>query len=209
MLLGCPVAAARVRTEGKHRPVRSANATRFCSVQCRCRRTVRYRSRVTGTKGEQSSSWGAAHPPGSSMHRAHLARGKQRGLPKLSGIWGSSRSPDRDFPGLHRLCRPAFRGGFLLYGVLVSRPRGKGAVRAADSTRPASFAQSAAARKPDHSTIRGKCCPSVTRRAVAVAVTGGIYFFGQLARKAPRKTRNAWTEGSLFHNSGRSRSRLP
>src|SRR4051812_42475258 len=49
VLLGCPVAAASTRTEGKQRPVRSAKLTRFCNVQCRCRRTVRYRSRVTGT----------------------------------------------------------------------------------------------------------------------------------------------------------------
>src|SRR3954471_1546096 len=66
VLLGCPVAAARVRTEGKQRPVRSANATRFCSVQCRCRRTVRYRSRVTGTK---ASIW----PPGCSSTRPEAA----------------------------------------------------------------------------------------------------------------------------------------
>src|SRR6478752_5508386 len=31
-------------------------------------------------------------------------------------VWGSSRLPERDFPGPRRKCRPAFRGGFLLYG---------------------------------------------------------------------------------------------
>src|SRR4051812_15589653 len=65
-----------MRTEGKHRPVRSANATRFCSVQCRCRRTVRYRSRVTGMKGSKAVSWGAAAPCSKAVARAHEPYGK-------------------------------------------------------------------------------------------------------------------------------------
>src|SRR3954467_14821790 len=77
VLLGCPVAAASVRTEGKQRPVRSANATRFCSVQCRCRRTVRYRSRVTGTKASMTAPWLLLQLAGSGAHRAKLARGKK------------------------------------------------------------------------------------------------------------------------------------
>src|SRR3954452_6651101 len=62
VLLGVPVAEASVLTEGKHRPVRSAKATRFCKVQCRCRRTVRYRSRVTGTNDSKRASGAAAQP---------------------------------------------------------------------------------------------------------------------------------------------------
>src|SRR3954453_22628510 len=77
VLLGCPVAEAIVRTEGKQRPVRSANATRFCKVQCRCRRTVRYRSRVTGTKvSMRRPPEGAVHPRSEAGAWAQSARGK-------------------------------------------------------------------------------------------------------------------------------------
>src|SRR4051812_30018505 len=85
VLLGCPVRAARVRIEGKQRPVRSANATRFCSVQCRCRRTVRYRSRVTGTKASMGPPV-AAQPHSEAVARAHKPCGKKLALAKFSEV---------------------------------------------------------------------------------------------------------------------------
>src|SRR3954465_7181699 len=99
VLLGCPVRAARVRTEGKHLPVRSANATRFCNVQCRCRRTVRYRSMVTGTKASMG-------PPGCSSTRPEAAGvGRTspvyaKGLAKIGEVGKSLDCQIRDFgPG--------------------------------------------------------------------------------------------------------------
>src|SRR3954447_17329235 len=83
VLRGCPVAAASVRTEGKHRPVRSAKATRFCNVQCRCRRTVRYRSRVTGTNESKAASGVAAQPA-----RKRL----DQGTPRLWQEWACVKS---------------------------------------------------------------------------------------------------------------------
>src|SRR3954451_3230105 len=89
VLRGCPVAAASVRTDGKHRPVRSAKLTRFCSVQCRCRRTVRYRSRVTGTKGSKGASYGAAAPRRKAAARAQKPCGKKLALAKF-GVVGEA-----------------------------------------------------------------------------------------------------------------------
>src|SRR3954470_21417972 len=86
VLLGCPVAAASVRMEGKQRPVRSANATRFCKVQCRCRRTVRYRSRVTGMNESKKAS-GVAAQPARKRHALAAPRPWQaKGLAKFGKV---------------------------------------------------------------------------------------------------------------------------
>src|SRR3954462_15922130 len=82
VLLGVPVRAASVRTEGKQRPVRSAKLTRFCNVQCRCRRTVRYKSKVTGTK---ASMWppGATAPARKRLILGALCLCTPKGLAKI------------------------------------------------------------------------------------------------------------------------------
>src|SRR3954465_8333601 len=86
VLRGRPVAAASVRTEGKHRPVRSAKATRFCKVQCRCRRTVRYRSRMTGTNDSKRAS-GVAAQPAQKRHASDAPHPWQaKGLAKLGEV---------------------------------------------------------------------------------------------------------------------------
>ena len=79
---GRPCGPARVRTEGKHRPVRSAKATRFCSVQCRWRRTVRYRSRVTGTNESKGASRAAEAPAGKRRRIGHTSPVARRRLRK-------------------------------------------------------------------------------------------------------------------------------
>src|SRR5689334_22924629 len=99
VLRGCPVAAASVRTDGKHRPVRSANATRFCSVQCRCRRMVRYRSRVTGTNGSKGASRVAAQPARKQLILGALYRCTPKGLAKIGEVGKSQPCDRRDFPG--------------------------------------------------------------------------------------------------------------
>src|SRR6478735_6383719 len=85
VLLGVPVAFARVRTLGQHLPVRSANATRFCRVQCRWRRTVRYRSRVTGTKASMGPP-GAAAPARKRLALGTLHPWQESGLAKIRGF---------------------------------------------------------------------------------------------------------------------------
>src|SRR4051794_10879054 len=97
VLLGCPVAAASVRTEGKQRPVRSANATRFCSVQCRWRRTVRYRSRVTGMNDSKRASGVAAQPARKRPFRAHVACSANLAL-ESAGDFGEALDPTQDLP---------------------------------------------------------------------------------------------------------------
>src|SRR5215208_3479524 len=86
VLRGVPVAEARVLTEGKHRPARSAKAIRFCKVQCRCRRTLRYRSRVTGTNDSKRAS-GVAAQPAQKRHASDTPRPWQaKGLAKLGEV---------------------------------------------------------------------------------------------------------------------------
>src|SRR5215211_388620 len=113
VLLGCPVAAASVRTEGKQRPVRSANATRFCSVQCRWRRTLRYRSRVTGTNESKRASGVAAQPTRKRLALGALHPWQESGLAKISEF-GEAQIAQSNFPGLGRYADPPFPGGFLL-----------------------------------------------------------------------------------------------
>src|SRR4051794_1006899 len=122
VLLGCPVAAARVRTEGKQRPVRSANATRFCSVQCRCRRTVRYRSRVTGTNESKAASGVAAQPARKRPVRAHVACGANLAL-ESAGDLGEARPATEEFPGSPGMQTRLFQAGFCLWvlGLAASR----------------------------------------------------------------------------------------
>src|SRR4051812_19581896 len=86
VLLGCPVAAARVRTEGKQRPVRSAKLTRFCNVQCRCRRTVRYRSSVTGMNDSKEASGAAAQPARKRLTLGAPRRCTPKGLAKFGEV---------------------------------------------------------------------------------------------------------------------------
>src|SRR3954468_20390150 len=98
VLLGCPVHAAIILTEGKQRPVRSAKATRFCNVQCRCRRTVRYRSRVTGTNESKRASGVAAQPA-----RKRLALGARlpctpKGLAKIGEVGQSLNCQINEIP---------------------------------------------------------------------------------------------------------------
>src|SRR5215211_491639 len=119
VLLGCPVAAASVRTEGKHRPVRSANATRFCSVQCRCRRTVRYRSMVTGTNDSKRASGVAAQPARKRHASGALFRCTPKGLAKIGEVGEAHDCQIDEFPRPRRYARPALRGGFCYFGVLV------------------------------------------------------------------------------------------
>src|SRR3954451_19674830 len=107
VLLGCPVAAARVRTEGKHLPVRSAKLTRFCSVQCRCRRTVRYRSRVTGTNGSKGASGVAAQPTRKRLILGALHRCTPKGLAKIGGVKEAQYRQIVNFRS-RPVCRPAF-----------------------------------------------------------------------------------------------------
>src|SRR3954462_7587853 len=97
VLLGCPVAAASVRTEGKQRPVRSANATRFCSVQCRCRRTLRYRSRVTGMNDSKRASLAAGAVRRGGVHRAHTSCGANLALESADDL-GEAHLATEDFP---------------------------------------------------------------------------------------------------------------
>ena len=148
------------------------------------------------------------NPPGSGLLRAHFTRGKQLGLAKFGEVGEARVCQDRDFPASPDMQTRPSRRVFALW-VLVSRPRANGAVRAADSARPASVAQSAAARKSDRPVIREKRCRIVTRRAVAVAVSGRNLFFRPTRSKATRAMFNARTEGGLFHDLGRSRSGLP
>src|SRR3954463_4849720 len=119
VLRGVPVAAARMRTDGKHLPVRSANATRFCNVQCRWRRTVRYRSRVTGTKGSKVSLLGCSAPARKRLTLGALCRCTPKGLAKFGEVEEALACADECFPASSRYGRPAFRGGFLLYGFWV------------------------------------------------------------------------------------------
>src|SRR3954471_1931925 len=75
-----------------------------------------------GYEWEQSFLRGcsATRPEAADFGRTLLVHAK--GACKARRGRGSSQSPDREFPG-SPVCRPAFRGGFLLYGVRVSRPR--------------------------------------------------------------------------------------
>src|SRR3954470_11900280 len=99
VLLGCPVRAASVRTEGKHLPVRSANATRFCSVQCKWRRTVRYRSRVTGMNDSKRAS-GVAAQPARKRHASGAPRPWQESGLALTARLGEALDATQElFPG--------------------------------------------------------------------------------------------------------------
>src|SRR3954468_11741663 len=121
VLLGCPVHAAIILTEGKQRPVRSANATRFCNVQCRWRRTVRYRSRVTGTKASMELPELLQQPVGSGVHWAELARGK-KALAKNSEVGKDRCRQTNDFPDSSRKCTPAALAGFCFVGCWCRGP---------------------------------------------------------------------------------------
>src|SRR3954470_3172428 len=125
VLLGCPVVAASVRTDGKQRPVRSAKLTRFCSVQCRCRRTVRYRSMVTGTNGSKRASGVAAQPARKRPFWAHVACGANLAL-ESAGDLGEAQSAKIEIPGLAGYADPPSEAGFAISGSGVSRPRVKG-----------------------------------------------------------------------------------
>src|SRR3954447_2656327 len=134
VLLGVPVAAASVLTEGKHLPLRSANATRFCSVQCRWRRTVRYRSRVTGTKASIGSPLAAE-----AARRERLDLGAPRPWQEsrlaLTALLGEPLSARTEIPPVRRDAGPAAFGGFLLLRGLGLAASRKSRSRAPDCAR--------------------------------------------------------------------------
>jgi hypothetical protein len=72
----------------------------------------------------------------------------------------SSGSPD---------CMPRFRAGFCFMGVSLAASRKQSRARSGFRA-PRELCSICSCPQADRSTIRGKCCPSVTRRAVAVAV---------------------------------------
>src|SRR3954453_9378616 len=109
---GRPVAAGSVRTEGKHRPVRSAKLTRFCNVQCRCRRTVRYKSKVTGTK---ASMWppGATAPARKRLVLGALCLCTPKGLAKIHDFGEARRrQTDETSPDFTEYADPPSEAGF-------------------------------------------------------------------------------------------------
>src|SRR3954469_18948466 len=136
-----------MRTEGKQRPVRSAKLTRFCSVQCRCRRTVRYRSKETGTKASMAPSWAAKQPAGKrrALGAPYLW---QETLLRKSAKYGKLVVARRRFPRPRPDMRARrFRRVCYLW-VLVLRPRGIRDARTANSARTASVTHDPLSRKP-------------------------------------------------------------
>ena len=175
-----PWRAARVRTEGKHVPVRSANATRFCSVQCRCRRTVRYRSRVTGTNDSKRASGVAAQPARKRLNLGALCPCTPNRACENRRFRGSSSSPnDRDFPASPdmqtRLSRRVLL--FRVLGVAASRKwsRARSGFRAQRERAPGSRGEQPVRSPKDVNGLRsGGCSSALEHPLLASGVTHPI-----------------------------------
>ena len=158
--------------------------TRFCSVQCRCRRTVRYRSRVTGTNESKGASGVAAQPARKRLASGTLRPWQERGLRKSARLGEARRCQTTSFPGFAGYADPPFRRvllyGFWCRGLAQMEPCAQRIPRAR-----VSVAQSAACPQVCGSVIREKRCPIVTRRAVAVAVSRRNYFLADSLERHP------------------------
>src|SRR3954447_25076101 len=97
VLLDRPATAASLRQLGQHWPAVSANPTRHCSVKCRCRRTVRYRSKRTGTKASMTPP-GAAAPAWKRLALGTLLPQQESGLAKIGDFGETRLARDRVFP---------------------------------------------------------------------------------------------------------------
>src|SRR3954471_18230494 len=85
----------------------------------------------------------AAQPARERLILGALCRYTPKGLAKFGEVGKSRYSHITRCSRPRPVCRPAFRGGFCVSVVLVSRPRTNGAVRTADSVRTASVHQNA------------------------------------------------------------------
>ena len=80
------------------------------------------------------------NPPGSGCSGRTLPV-QAKGLAKIGEVGEARRSPHMRFPGPGRICRPAFRGGFLLYGFWCRGPRVNRDQRTGHSAHSASLHQ--------------------------------------------------------------------
>ena len=147
------------------------------------------------------------NPPGSGMHRAHLARGKQRGLQS------SARSGKLSIARLRTPRPPAgmqtrlSRRVFALWGAGVAASR-KGSRARSGFRAHRELCSICRCPQADRPAILGKCCPSATWRAVAVAVSRRNLFFRPTRPKGPGRCAMRGLRG-LFHDSAKPRSGPP
>ena len=102
-------------TDGKQRPARSAKLTRHCIVQRRCGLSGRYRSKAVGTKASMGPP-GCSAPARKRLILGALCQCTPKGLAKHWRFGEARRRQTTILPRLHRICRPAFRGGFCFSG---------------------------------------------------------------------------------------------